>query len=70
MDKDLKDRSKQHVQDTLDEMIQEFGEQIAKEQGWLIYDTTKKVWRKRNEWDIHLLNKENSGSADSLRRKK
>ena len=42
IEKDLKDRSKQHVQDTLDEMIAEFGEQIAKEQGWLIYDETKK----------------------------
>lgn len=64
-----RERSKQHVQDTLDEMIDQFGEAIAKEQGWIIYDSLKKVWRKRDNWDQGLLNKFNSGSKEALRKK-
>jgi uncharacterized FlgJ-related protein len=67
---DTKKRSAQHILDTIDEMIEEFGEEIAKEQGWLVWDATQKKWRKRNEFDVGLLNTANAGSAATFRRQK
>jgi len=63
---DLKSRTMQHNQDNLDDAIADRGEKHAKEMGWIVYDKAKKKWRKRENWDIDLLNKTNSGSKEQL----
>lgn len=61
---DLQKRSTKHVNDTLDEMILEHGEEIAKERGWLRSDDGGKTWRKRNDFDTNTLNATNSGTSN------
>jgi hypothetical protein len=47
IEKDLNTRSKNATYDSLDDMIAEFGEKIAKEQGWIDIKTGKKVTREQ-----------------------
>ena len=65
IEQDVKDRNTKHMNDTLDDLIEEFGEQIALEQGWLIRENGK--LRKRNDFDTGTLGKNNLAS---LRRNK
>ena len=70
---DVKARSKKATNEDLDNMIAEFGEQIAIEQGWLIYDPVIKKYRKRTDWDTDTLGKTNKSSLrflDKVRKKK
>jgi len=43
IEQDLRKRSREATYETLDEMIQEYGRQIALEQGWISKKTGKKV---------------------------
>jgi len=62
---DLRKRTTKHVNDNLDGDIEEYGEKIAKEQGWLRSDDGGKTWRKRTDFDTDTLHSQNSGTQKS-----
>ena len=68
INEDARKRSTKHVNDTIDELILEHGEAIAKEQGWLISEDNGKTWRKRNDWDTKTINATNSGTKRSKKK--
>jgi len=65
---DLRKRSTKHVNDTLDDMIAEHGEQIAREMGWLITEDGGKTWRKRNDFDTNTTGAKNSGTTPTRKK--
>jgi hypothetical protein len=60
---DTKKRSTKHVNDTIDELIEQFGEKECIIAGFLVWDETLKKYRKRTDWDTNTLNSKNSGTA-------
>lgn len=64
IDEDIRLRSRRHTLDTIDEFIDEHGEEAAKLAGLLVTDDNGKTWRKKTPWDENLQGKTNSGSGE------
>lgn len=71
IESDLKSRTARHVNDTMQETIEQFkadygeieGTKMAKELGFLRWDKKTKEWRVRSDQDTNTVNKSNKASS-------